>query len=85
MPNGRPRGPAIRGSELRERRVQLGLRKTELAARCGVSARYVADLEKERYSPSIEALHRLAGALETPVASFMRDPGSDPITAGTAA
>jgi transcriptional regulator with XRE-family HTH domain len=85
MANGRPRGPAIKGSGLRERRVQLGLRKTELAARCGVSARYIADLEKERYSPSIEALHRLAGVLEMPVTSLMRDPESDPITAGNAA
>ena len=71
MPNGRPRGPAIQGSELRQRRERLGLRKTELAARCGRSARYIADLEKERYSPSIEALHRLATALNCDVTDLL--------------
>ena len=85
MPNGGPRGAAVKGSELRERRVRLGLRKTELAMKCGVSARYVADLEKERRRASIEVLHRIAAALNAPAASLMQDPESDPLTAGTAA
>ena len=85
MPTGRPRGHPVRGAELRRRREEAGLRKTQLAKECGFSARYVADLEKERYGASVEMLHRLAAALDCPVAVLMQDPDSDPLTAGTAA
>ena len=76
--------PEIKGPELRRRRVEQGLSKAQLAAKCLISARYVAELEKEHYAPRIEVLHRLASALDAPVASLMQDPESDPLTAGIA-
>jgi len=77
--------PDIKGPELRRRRVELGITKAQLAATCEISARYVAELEKEHYAPRVEVLHRLAGALGCKPAVLMQDPESDPITAGTAA
>jgi len=77
--------PDIKGLELRRQRVGRGMTKSQLAVACDISARYVAELEKENYAPSIEVLHRLAAALEAPVASLMQDPECDPLTAGTAA
>jgi DNA-binding XRE family transcriptional regulator len=77
--------PDVRGSELRRRRVELGMKKSELAHQCQISARYVAELEKEHYAPRIEVLSRLAAVLGCSVASLMQDPECDPLTAGTAA
>jgi transcriptional regulator with XRE-family HTH domain len=70
---------------LRRRRVQLGWPKTRLAEAAGITPRYVAGLEREACTPSIEVLHRLAAALDCPVTDLMQDPESDPVTAGTAA
>ena len=77
--------PEIKGPELRKLRVERGVTKAQLATACEISARYVADLEKERYAPRIEVIYRLAKALDLPPASLMQDPDSDPLTAGTAA
>ena len=77
--------PEIKGPELRRHRVERGLAKSQLATECEISARYVAELEKGRYAPRIEVIYRLARALDVPAASLMQDPGSDPLTAGTAA
>ncbi len=85
MTTGRPRGRAVRGAELRRRREEAGLRKTQLARASNLSARYVADLEKERYGASIEMLHRLAAALGCTAADLLQDPDGHPVTTGTAA
>ena len=77
MANGRPKGRAVRGDELRRRREEAGLRKTQLAGKCNLSARYVADLEKERYGASIEMLHRIADVLGCVPADLLQDPGEN--------
>jgi transcriptional regulator with XRE-family HTH domain len=53
-------------ARIRTRRLELGLTLAEVAERAGLSLPYVANLERGRGNPTVDALRKLAAALETP-------------------
>lgn len=55
----------LTGSRLRERRIALGLRQTDVAARAGISASLLNLIEHNRRGVTALALSRLAGVLDT--------------------
>lgn len=71
------------GAAVRDRRQELGMASKELAARLGVSASFITQLEQGQSSISLPRLYRLAELLRTtpngllPVSStsILGDPG----------
>jgi transcriptional regulator with XRE-family HTH domain len=61
------------GTRLREIRTKKNLSRSELADRAGVSLSYVSRLENGHLLPAIEALEKLARALDTPLYLFFCD------------
>ena len=62
---------AVTGAEelrdlVRERRQSLGLTQAALAAQVGMSPEWVTKVEAGRFVPRLQALRRLAAALEVP-------------------
>jgi transcriptional regulator with XRE-family HTH domain len=55
------------GSEVRRRRLELGLSLREFARRIQVSAPFVTDLEAGRRNPSPDVLARIAAELAMPL------------------
>ncbi|MDY7087457.1 MAG: helix-turn-helix domain-containing protein [Actinomycetota bacterium] len=55
--------PAHLGSYLRERRRHLALTQTQLAARAGVSRRWLTDLEAGKTSAEVGLVFRVVAAL----------------------
>ncbi len=53
----------VLGARLRRLRKQRGLTLTELAARSGVSAQYLSEVERGRKEPSSEMIAAITGAL----------------------
>lgn len=56
---------------LRQRRLALGLSQEELAARAGVSMRYVSLLESRRHQPSLKTIHGLCAGLGVTMTEFV--------------
>lgn len=54
---------ALTGTRLRDRRISLGLRQAELAARAGISASYLNLIEHNRRRIAEDLLERLSAAL----------------------
>ncbi|MCP9947174.1 helix-turn-helix domain-containing protein [Actinomadura madurae] len=50
----------LRGAKIRELRLKAGLRKSELAARCGSSYSHIDNIENGRKRPSGQLAERLA-------------------------
>jgi transcriptional regulator with XRE-family HTH domain/quercetin dioxygenase-like cupin family protein len=63
------------GQRLRELREQHRLTMRGLAKLAGVSASLISDVERGRVEPSISALKRLAGALDTTLIYFFSEDG----------
>lgn len=61
------------GSRLKKRRSELGLSLRELAARTGVTASFLSQVERGVASPSLHSLNRIAEALNLPLMYFMDD------------
>ncbi len=61
------------GRRLRMARFEKGLTLKEVAARCGMSATHISEVERGKTSPTIGALERIADALEENPASFVRE------------
>jgi XRE family aerobic/anaerobic benzoate catabolism transcriptional regulator len=59
------------GARVRERRAALGWSRGELAARCGVSQRFLADVETGRGNVSVVNLAAIARALATTAADLL--------------
>lgn len=49
---------------LRQARQDAGLTQADLALRCGLTSRYIRSLEAAQSCPSLDAVFRLAQALE---------------------
>ena len=60
----------LTGTRLRERRLALGLRQSELAERAGISGSYLNLIEHNRRRIAPELLARLAGVLGLDAAAF---------------
>lgn len=58
---------------LRQRRQALGLSQEELAARAGMSMRYVSLLESRRHQPSLRTIRGLCAGLGVTMTEFVRE------------
>ena len=61
------------GTRVREIRTMKNLSQSELAARAGVPFSYISRLENGHRLPAIEALEKLARALDTPLYRLFYD------------
>lgn len=77
---GEPESPAEVGRELRRLRRSADLTIEQLAARAGVSAGFVSQLEQGRANPSLGNLQKLTRALGLPLVSLFStaDPAERP-------
>lgn len=57
-------------SNMRERRRKMGLTQSALAARLGVSASFVTEIETCRKAPSFATIEKLADVMQAPVWTF---------------
>ena len=73
--NGTPNGD-FDGAEIRALRKARSLSLTQLAERCELSVGYISQIERNRSTPSVRVLSRLAQALGVTVGWFFRG-GSD--------
>lgn len=53
------------GERLSRRRKVLGLKQAEVCERCGISDKYLSNIECARSVPSIDVLVRICNVLET--------------------
>lgn len=76
MPNSQPQAPAnLSGSLIRERRLALGLRQSDVAQVVGISASYLNLIEHNRRRVSGDVLERLAKALGADVSTLSEGAG----------
>ena len=61
------------GRRLRMARFEKGLTLKEVAARCGMSATHISEVERGKTSPTIGALQRISAAMEENPAHFVRE------------
>lgn len=77
-PERTPRARTVLARHLRWRRFVLGWSQEELAAASGMHRTYISTLERARCNPGLDALERLAQALQVPVASLLDPAAPDP-------
>lgn len=65
---------ALTGTRLRERRLALGMRQGDLAARVGISASYLNLIEHNRRRIAEDLLAEMARALDVPLATLQEGP-----------
>ena len=58
------------GAAVRSHRNRLGISQEELAGRASLHRTYISDVERGARNVSLESIHRIANALEIPVASL---------------
>lgn len=68
----RPRWRDAVGAVLRERRLDAGLRLTDVSARAGVSTQYLSEIERGRKEASSEVLAAVTDALDLSLADLAR-------------
>ncbi len=61
------------GQRLKYWRKQKGYTQAQLAEKTNMSRSYVADVERDRYNPSVETLSSIAKALNIPVSNLLED------------
>jgi transcriptional regulator with XRE-family HTH domain len=66
------------GRRLRMSRRRLGLTQDALSGRTGLSKSFLSQLESGRANPTLDSLHRLAEAVETPLSVLLGGPGQGP-------
>ena len=59
------------GERVRTRRLEMGLSLRDLAAKVGLTASFLSQLERGQASPSLSSLRRLAETLEVPIFYFL--------------
>lgn len=72
--------PVGLGEKLREIRTTRGLQQQELAAKAGLTSSLVSQVERDRLSPSIATLRKLAQVLDVSVSRFFEEPPNGKIT-----
>lgn len=55
------------GQEIRKYRRREKLTQESLAKKAGLSRSYIADIERDRYNPSVETIKTIAIALDVPL------------------
>lgn len=58
------------GQAIRKRRIEEKLRLVDVARKIGLSPSYLSQIERDRISPSVTALGRIAEGLDTTVATL---------------
>lgn len=61
------------GENIRMHRKNAKLTQMELAQKANISRSYLADVERDRYNPSIDTIKALAAALNVPVTSLINE------------
>lgn len=62
------------GKKIKIARIKKGLKTKELAARVGVSAQYLSDIERGKYkNPSLKLLRKIAKELDCSVLDFIEE------------
>jgi transcriptional regulator with XRE-family HTH domain len=59
------------GENIKMYRKKAKLTQAELAQRANMSRSYLADVERDRYNPSVDTLKAIASALEVPVSALL--------------
>jgi transcriptional regulator with XRE-family HTH domain len=59
---------------LRALRLARGWSQEELAHRAGLDRTYISSLERQKYAPTLDALDKLAGALEATPSELISGP-----------
>ncbi|PNQ81927.1 helix-turn-helix domain-containing protein [Paenibacillus sp. F4] len=62
------------GEILKRERKKKKITQLELSQKANMSRSYIADIERDRYNPSVETLTSLARALEINPSVFFNDP-----------
>jgi transcriptional regulator with XRE-family HTH domain len=70
------------GSEVRRRRLALGLTLDDLSERAGLSPHYLSTLERDRRDPHVSTLLAVAKALRVKPADLLGDADAERPTAG---
>jgi transcriptional regulator with XRE-family HTH domain len=65
------------GRAIRARRAAMGRTLTDLAAACECSPGFLSQIESGQANPTLQVLHRIAVALETPLAAFFPGAAAD--------
>lgn len=73
---------SLLAARLKERRHELGLKLSEVAAAAGVSTGYLSTIENGGSVPSLPVLARLAHALELSLSEVLRASGSARVSRG---
>ena len=58
---------------LRKQRLALDLSQEELAARAGVSMRYISLLESRRHQPSLKTIQKICAVMGVTMSAFMAE------------
>lgn len=61
------------GSNIKKLRNQEGLTQRELAKKSNLSRSYLADIERDRYNPSLESLKLIANSLNVNISMLLGD------------
>ena len=67
------------GSRILEARRALGLQQKQLAEKAGLAPSLVSQIERDRVSPSLNTLRKLAGVLDVSLSWFFEEPMDDHI------
>ncbi|GIM44456.1 hypothetical protein DNHGIG_00050 [Collibacillus ludicampi] len=62
------------GENIKFYRKQRGLTQSELATQANMSRSYIADVERDRYNPSVDTLKAISEALNIPVSYLLDGP-----------
>lgn len=61
------------GTNIKKIRKNKGFTQKELATKSKISRSYLADIEKDRYNPSLEVLRSICTALDVSLASILEE------------
>lgn len=67
------------GDSIKSIRQEKGLTQKELSLKAHISRSYLADLENNRYNPSVDTLNSISKALQTPLTYFLDNSKSSKI------
>lgn len=69
----------VHGARIRDRRKELGLGLRELAEQTGLTPSFLSLVERNRTSPSLDSLIKIAEALDVPFFYLTRTNGQNPV------
>jgi transcriptional regulator with XRE-family HTH domain len=74
---------SVIGARIREHRKALGLGLRDLAEQTGLTASFLSLVERNRASPSLDSLIKIADALDVPIFYFTRTNDQNPVVRRT--